>query len=127
MYDCVLMIFVLIQNKTNPTAEPIRARYCSTFLCRLRGLMFTPSIGEREGLLMVQTRADRIDSSIHMLFMAYDLAVIWLDSHYRVVDVKYCQRWKLAYVPAAPARYILETHVDRVKDFHMGDQITIQP
>lgn len=75
---------------------------------------------------MIQTRADRIDSSIHMLFMAFDLAVIWLNDQYQVVDKKYCRRWKLAYIPAAPARFVLETHVDRLNDFQIGDEIIIQ-
>jgi uncharacterized membrane protein (UPF0127 family) len=120
------MKLALIRNLSNSSTEPIKARYCSSFFCRLRGLMFTRSIGSQEGLLMVQAHADRIDSSIHMLFMAFDLAVIWLNDQYRVVDKKYCRRWKLAYFPAAPARFVLETHVDRLKDFQIGDEINIK-
>ncbi len=75
---------------------------------------------------MVQSRADRIDLSIHMLFMAFDLAVIWLNDQHQVVDKKYCHRWKPAYFPAAPARFVLETHIDRLNDFQIGDEITIQ-
>ena len=75
---------------------------------------------------MVQARADRFDSSIHMLFMAYDLAVIWLDDQYRVVDVKLCRQWRPAYIPVAPARFVLETNVERASDFKIGDELAVQ-
>jgi uncharacterized membrane protein (UPF0127 family) len=120
------MKLVKIQNRSNQRVKPIQARYCSSFLCRLRGLMFTRQIGNYEGLLMVQAKADRVESAIHMLFMGYDLAVVWLDEQYRVVDVKHCKRWRPAYIPAASARYVLETHVNRVKDFIVGDELAIQ-
>jgi uncharacterized membrane protein (UPF0127 family) len=120
------MKFVSIRNLSNPQTRPIQARYCSSFFCRLRGLMFTQNIGQYEGLLMVQAKADRIESSIHMLFMAYDLAVIWLDEQYRVVDVKFCQKWRPAYFPAGSAKFVLETHVDRLKDFTVGDVLAVK-
>jgi uncharacterized membrane protein (UPF0127 family) len=75
---------------------------------------------------MVQAKADRVESSIHMLFMAFDLTVVWLDDQYRVVDVKLCKKWRPAYFPAASARYVLETHVERGKDFLIGDQLAVQ-
>jgi uncharacterized membrane protein (UPF0127 family) len=88
--------------------------------------MFTQSLGEHEGLFMVQAHADRIDSSIHMLFMAYDLTVVWIDNDYRVVDVKLCRKWRPAYFPAVPARYVLETHIARFNDFKIGDILTVE-
>jgi uncharacterized membrane protein (UPF0127 family) len=75
---------------------------------------------------MVQARSDRIESSIHMLFMSYDLTVVWIDDNYRVVDVKLCQKWKPAYFPASAARYVLETHVDRLNDFKVGDILAVE-
>lgn len=87
--------------------------------------MFAPTLGTYEGLLLVQSKADRVESSIHMLFMAFDLAVIWLDEQYRVVDKKACRRWHPAYFPSAAAKYVLETHLERVDDFTVGDQLSI--
>lgn len=75
---------------------------------------------------MVQGRADRVESSIHMLFMLFDLTVVWLDDQYCVVDVKLCRRWRPAYFPAGPARYVLETHTDRLPDFQIGDRISVE-
>jgi uncharacterized membrane protein (UPF0127 family) len=113
-------------NETHPFRKPFKARHCSSFFCRLRGLMFTPSIGQHEGLLMVQNTQDRINAAIHMFFMNYDLAVIWLNRELKVVDVQLARRWRPAYTPAQPALYVLETHPDRLKDFHIGDQVTLK-
>lgn len=120
------MKHVTIINQTNPAANPVKARYCSSFLCRLKGLMFQKVIGKHDGLLMIQSRADRVESSIHMLFMAFDLAVIWIDDQSRVVDTQICHRWRPAYIPAAPARFVLETHIERISEFHIGDQLSFQ-
>lgn len=121
------MKFVQIRNQTHPDTQPIRARYCNSFLCRLRGLMFTRPLEPYEGLLMVQPRSDRLDAAIHMFFMGYDLTVVWTDPQYRVVDVQYCKQWRPAYMPAKAAQYVLEIHADRLNAFHTGDQLVIEP
>jgi uncharacterized membrane protein (UPF0127 family) len=121
------MQLVYIHNQTHPSKKPLQARYCASFLGRLRGLMFQKTIGAHQGLLMVQPRPDRLDAAIHMFFMNFDIAVIWADEHLRVVDVRYARRWRPAYAPARAAKYVLETHPDRLKDFEIGDQLVIDP
>ncbi len=116
---------VCIQNKTHPTQEPLQARYCASFFGRLRGLMFVKSIAPHEGLLMVQPRSDRLDAAIHMFFMNFDIAVIWADEQLRVVDSALARRWRPAYAPARAAKYVLETHPERLKDYKIGDQLVI--
>lgn len=75
---------------------------------------------------MVQPRADRVDAAIHMFFMSFDIAVVWADAQLRVVDVKYAQRWRPAYAPSKAAKYVLETHPDRLNDFKIGDQLVLE-
>lgn len=75
---------------------------------------------------MVQPRADRLDAAIHMFFMNFDIAVIWADEHLLVVDVQLARRWRPAYAPAKAAKYVLETHPDRLKDYTIGDQLVIE-
>lgn len=74
---------------------------------------------------MVQPRADRLDASIHMFFMNFDIAVIWADNDLRVVDVKYARRWRPYYAPSKAAKFVLETHPKRLKDFQVGDQLVV--
>jgi uncharacterized protein len=121
------MQIVRIVNQTHPVKKPIKAEYCDSFMGRLRGLMFRKSLTPHEGLLMVQPSASRIDASIHMFFMNFDIATVWLDPQLRVVDVRLARRWRPAYFPAGPAKYILEAHPDRLADFHPGDQVALEP
>ncbi len=86
--------------------------------------MFTKSLPEHHGLLLVQSSDSRINSSIHMMFMWMDLAVIWINSKFQVVDVILARRWKLAYLPKQPAKYVLETAVSNLGDFNIGDQVS---
>lgn len=75
---------------------------------------------------MVQPRADRLDASIHMFFMSFDIAVVWADAQLKVVDVQLARRWRPAYFPSAAAKYVLEIHTDRLNDFHPNDQLVLE-
>ncbi|MFZ5922362.1 MAG: DUF192 domain-containing protein [Chloroflexota bacterium] len=117
--------YVKIAN-LNRTIDALEARYCSSFLCQLRGLTFRRRIARDEGLLLVQRHDSRLEASIHMLFCFTDLAIIWLDSSLKVVDKVLAKAWRPAYFPARPAKYILETQPERLGDFEAGDQIELE-
>ena len=117
------MSYIQIINQTRKETKPILAKYCQSFFCQFRGLMFTKSLPAQQGLLLVQGSDGRINSSIHTMFMWMDLAIIWINSGYIVVDVVLAQRWKLAYLPKQPAKYVLETNVSNLGDFNIGDKV----
>ena len=116
---------VTIQNHTRPLTAPIRAQNCADFWSKFRGLMLQKSIPIDGGALLAEDKNSRMNASIHMLFMRFDIAAIWIDSDMKVVDVQVARRWRLAYLPAEPARYILEAHVNQAKHFRIGDQVSI--
>lgn len=97
---------------------------CDTFLCRLRGLMFRASIAPDEGLLFVFPRASRLDSAIHMLFMRFPIAVVWLDDAGQVVDTALAKPWRLVYAPSGPARYVIEAAPALLERVSTGDILT---
>ena len=117
---------IRIENKNQVLPAPLRAVYCDSFLCRLRGLMFRSSLAPDEGLLLVEGRDSRIDTAIHMLFVFTDLAVIWINSGYVVVDTVLARAWYPAYAPRQAANYILEIHPDRINEFKIGDSVEFQ-
>ena len=117
------MKIVEIQNSRQPLITPIKAIYCDSFFCQLRGLMFRRSLAPDEGLLLVQKRENRSESAIHMLFMFVDLAVVWLNASKQVVDVKFARRWRVIYAPQSPAQYVLELPDDYLDAFQVGDQL----
>jgi len=120
------MRVVGIKNLTNPLISPLWANYCSSFLCRLRGLTFRRTILSNRGLLLVQPKESRVDSSIHMLGVWMDLAIIWINSDRIVVDKLIAKRWRPAYVPRRPACYILELSTEWLNGFQIGDRIEFE-
>jgi uncharacterized membrane protein (UPF0127 family) len=117
---------VVIHNTSRAQRQPLTARYCDSFLCRLRGLTFRRAIPDNWGLLLVQERESRLDAAIHMLGMLVDLAIVWINASGEVVDVCLARRWRPAYVPRRPARYVLEANADRLRDFQIGDQVRFE-
>lgn len=113
-----------IYNLTYPLLHPVTARYCQSFLCQLRGLMFTKELPEDQALLLVQGADSIVNASIHMMFMSIDLAVFWIDSNFTVVDKVHARKWRLAYLPRQAAKYVLEANLARLNDFSVGDKVS---
>jgi uncharacterized membrane protein (UPF0127 family) len=88
--------------------------------------MFRSSLPLEMGLLLVESRDSRLDTSIHMLFVFMDLAVVWINSEKVVVDTVLARSWRPAYAPSHPAKYILEIHPSRLGEFSIGDHIEFQ-
>ena len=112
-----------VVNKNRMIESPPRIQYCDTFLTQLRGLTFRPRLSRDEGLLLVGTRDSRLDSSIHMLFVSFDLTVVWINSQMTVVDKVLAKPWRPAYFSKHPAKYVLEIHPGRWADFEIGDSV----
>jgi len=121
------MPFVSIQNISRPLLNPLDVRYCDKFVDRFMGLMFHSPLEKSEGILLVGSRENRLDASIHMLFMRMDLTVVWLNANLEVVDVKLARAWKPVYLPAKPAQHVLEISADRISDFQVGDRLQFAP
>jgi uncharacterized membrane protein (UPF0127 family) len=114
---------IIIENKSRKIDSLPRIKYCDTFLTQLRGFTFHSRLELDEGLLLVGTRDSRLDSSIHMLFVSFDLNVIWINSNMQVVDKIIAKSWRPAYFSKQPARYVLEIHPQRWGDYEIGDTV----
>jgi len=114
---------IVIENRNRKIQTLPQIKYCDTFLTQLRGFTFHPRLTRDEGLLLVGTRDSRLDSSIHMLFVSFDLTVIWINSDMQVVDKVLAKPWRLAYFSKKPARYVLEIHPERWGDYEIGDTV----
>ena len=112
-------------NTSKPFSIPLTVEFCDAFSNRFLGLMFRQNLASSEGILLVEPSESRLNSAIHMLFMNFDIAVIWLDSNYQVVDLKIARRWSLAHVPARSAQFTLEIHPTRLSDFAIGDKLIL--
>jgi uncharacterized membrane protein (UPF0127 family) len=111
---------------TEASGKPIvRARWCASFLCRLRGLTFRRRLEPGEGLLLVDRSEGRVSASIHMWMVFFPIGVIWLNSEQEVVDRTVARPWRV-YLPVAGAQYILEGEPGIIAGIEKGDRLVWQ-
>ena len=85
--------------------------------------MFTKSLPENGGILIPNKGESRINTSIHMFFMGYDITVLWLDKNRVIVDKALAKRWRPFYMSKQPAQYVVELHHDRYDDYAIGEKM----
>ncbi|GAB4571996.1 MAG: DUF192 domain-containing protein [Anaerolineae bacterium] len=110
-------------RKEDGTLLLARLRWCASFWCKFKGLMFRRNLPEDEGLLFVYSRESRTDTAIHMLFMRFPIATIWLDKNGVVVDKVLARPWRLAYTPRKPAQYFIEAPPALLDRVIIGDRL----
>lgn len=114
--------WIEFRSSDRPDRVVVRARWCQSFACRARGLMFRRQLDPDDGLLLVEPGESRTGTSIHMFFVFMSLGVAWLDTELRVVDLTVARPWRL-YWPKAPARYVLEGNPSMIESLAIGDQL----
>ena len=117
---------IRILNRTHPLKSPLVVGFCERFLCKLRGLALRRELAVGRGLVLASGEESRVNSAIHMLGMAFDLSIAWLDSSLIVVDVQPARRWRSFLIPRKASRYVIEFHALRLEEFHIGDQISFE-
>ncbi len=117
------MRWIEVRNETSDEMVLGRVRHCTDFFCRFRGLMFRRRLEGDEGLLLINRREDRLDAAIHMFFVFFPIAVIWLDADGGVVDTRLARPFRPIYVPSAPAKDVLEGPPALLEQVDVGDQL----
>lgn len=100
-----------------------QAKWCDNFVTKLRGFTFRRAWTAGDGLVLVENSDSRVNTSIHMLFVLFDLGVLWVNDAGQIIDTAVARPWRLSYVPQAPARYVIEAHPDIVSQVAVGDTI----
>ncbi|HSR48214.1 MAG TPA: DUF192 domain-containing protein [Anaerolineales bacterium] len=113
---------VIVQNATRGLVLLGAARWCTSFLCKLRGLSLRRSLREDEGLVLVERRESRWGTAIHMFGMWFDLGIVWIQEDGVVVDVRHARPWRI-YVPRSPAQYTLEARPEVLNRVRVGDRV----
>ncbi len=111
------------ENVTQKSTLVPRVRRADSFVTRLRGLTFRRRLGEDEGLWLVGRRESRVDAAIHMFFVFFPIAVLWLDAQNRVVDKVLARPFRPFYAPGKPAIGILECRPEILDQVQIGDEI----
>jgi hypothetical protein len=90
----------------------------------LRGLTFRRALPKDEGLLFVESAESRVGTAIHMLFVFFPIAVVWMTEEGRVVDKVLAKPFRPYYAPREAARYYLEGPPALLDWVRVGDRLT---
>ena len=115
---------VHICKNSGPESPTLTVEYCTSFWGQFKGLMFRKKISDSDGLLLVEDGDSILNSSIHMLFMFFDIAVFWINSDFIVVDKALAKKWHPFYFPHSPAKYVLECHPSQLNLFSIKDRLS---
>lgn len=118
--------YLNVINLSHPLLDPLNVVLCDTFFSKFKGLMFTKEVNVTGGILIDEKVESKLNTAIHMLFMNYDIAAIWLNKSYKVVDLTLAKKWHMVYSPSFKAKFVLEIHSSRLNQFHRGDQLTVE-
>jgi len=103
-----------------------RVRWCASFACSVRGLTFRRRLDDDEGLLLVGRGQGRLAAAIHMVFVFFPIAVVWLNREGLVVDVRLALPFRPLYVPREAAFSILEGPPRLLERVRPGDRLRFE-
>jgi hypothetical protein len=111
-----------IRNRTTDVMLATRARVAQDFWSRLKGLIGARTLRDGEGLVIMPCR------SIHTMFMAFPIDVIYVDAEHRIVDIELdLQPWKLS-LPRRRSHYVIELPAGTVisTGTAVGDHLSLE-
>jgi uncharacterized membrane protein (UPF0127 family) len=85
--------------------------------------MFRRALDPDEAYVFVCHRESIADTSIHMFFVFYPIAVLWLDARKRVVDAVLAKPFLPYYAPRQAAQYYVECVPEVMDRIHLGDEL----
>lgn len=116
----------MLRNLTTGETIADRVVRCDTFWKRGRGLMFRSMPAIDEVYLFVEGRESVAQTTIHMFFVFFAIAVVWLDRDKRVVDKVLARPFRPYYAPSGPAQYFVEGHPSVLERVSAGDQLDFE-
>jgi uncharacterized membrane protein (UPF0127 family) len=114
---------VKIVNRSTGKVLIESARWCKSRLCRLLGLQFRRRLNQGEALLLVMSKDSVAQSSIHMFFVFFSIAAVWINSKGEVTSTQLAKPWRPFYASPEPAQYVLETSPSFLKKIKVGDEV----
>jgi len=128
IYDQFMNKRLYVTLKHRATGQPLLTgvKWCASFQSRLRGLMFRQALRPGEALILVEANDSRSATAIHMFFVPFPIAAVWINNAGRVVDKVKALPWRPFYAPREPARYTLETDPAFLKKISIGDEIIFE-
>ena len=111
----------MLRNKTRKKTVIKGVRFANSHFSKLRGLMFEKKAKFNYALVFPFKEETRLGASIHMLFVFFPIAAVYLDAKKRVVDIAVLKPFALNYTPKKKAKYLVELPVGKGKEISVGD------
>jgi uncharacterized membrane protein (UPF0127 family) len=104
-----------------------RARWCSSPLCRLIGLQFRRRMRPGEAIILAKEKDSTAASSIHMFFVFFPIAAVWVNGEGKVTHKALAHPWRPYYGSPEPARFVIETAPDFLERLEVGEYLDFVP
>ena len=111
----------------NSNEKPIKIEMANGFLKRFRGLMMRSKCEYPLLFEIPQNIKTKERSSIHSLFMRFELTLVFIDDTNLIYEIADLKPWKY-YVPKKGAKYIIEFDKNEFEnyDLKIGDEIELK-
>jgi uncharacterized membrane protein (UPF0127 family) len=115
--------YVKVVNRKTGQVLIDSARWCESRICRLIGLQFRRGLKLGDALILVMPRESVSLSSIHMFFVFFPIAAVWVNEQGQVTSTQLAKPWRPFYASTMPARYVLEATPDFLNQISEGDEV----
>jgi uncharacterized membrane protein (UPF0127 family) len=99
------------------------AHWRTSWWQRLVGLQFHRPLHSGEAIILVGKKDSVTNSSIHMFFVFFPIAAVWVNAIGQVTSVQLAKPWRPYYASPDPACFVLETTPDFLSCIQIGDFI----
>ena len=72
-------------------------------------------------MILVKEKDSVANSSIHMFFVFFPIAAIWINQKGKVTSAQLAKPWRPYYASPTPASYVIETSPDYLEKVSVGD------
>jgi len=115
--------YVKVKNRNTGETLIDSAKWCNSWFCKFIGFQFRSKLHPGEAIILVHEKESIRETSIHMLFVFTDLAVVWLNECGEITHCELATPWRLYYASPKPARYVLETNPHFLDGISIGDEL----
>jgi len=78
-------------------------KFCASFFCRLRGLLFVSGLAENEGAIFVLSKSNLVFAAVRTIEMRFGIGIICLGKSGLAVDKLFANPRTLFDLPKSPA------------------------
>lgn len=116
----------MLVNQTTEQKLAGQVKLCDTYWKILWGLMFRRTLDPDQVLVFCYRRESIVETTVHMFFVFFSIAIVWLDAERRVVDKALAKPFRPFYASRKPAQFYVEGAPRLLEEVQVGDQLAFE-